>query len=464
MRRAATRNPRSTASFRPVGGLLAALLLLAAAGLDPRAARAAEEASPGEGDLRSLEQQLEADRKRAEELERETEALRAEMDALRSDMVAAAGRAQDLEEELSELERTLAVLEVEESRARLRLEERRRQMASILQGLQRLSLVPRESLILAPGRPVDLARGGILLQAAYPEIEAEAQALRADLSDLASLRAGILQQRDELRGAEAALTEERARLTGLLERKQELEAEAAGALAEARERAQRLSREAQDLRELVDRLEEERRLSLVVLPPLKPEPPAPTAAEPGTEPQEPYSQEPEPGTAAAQAAEEPQVAALTPPSVTAPAEIRSFPDAEASLVLPARGSLARRFGEPLAESAGGRSKGVFIAAREGAQVVAPYDGRVVYAQSFRGYGLILIIEHRGKYHSLLSGMERIDAVEGQWVLAGEPIGVLGSPSSGRPELYLELRRDGEPIDPLPWLALGDDATNGKVKS
>ncbi len=386
------------------------------------------------------------------------------MEALRGELVTAAGRAQDLEEDLSELERALAVLEVEESRARLRLEERRRQMAGILQGLQRLSLVPRESLILAPGRPIDLARGGILLQAAYPEIEAEARALRADLSDLATLRAGILRQRDELRSAEAALAEERARLTGLLERKQELEAEAAGALAEARERAQRLSREAEDLRDLVDRLEEERRLSLVVLPPIKPEPPLRAAEAPAgdsqiTEPKEPESQAAEPAPA-----EEPQVAALTPPSVTAPAEIRSFPDAEASLVLPARGSLARRFGDPLPESAGGRSKGVFIAAREGAQVVAPYDGRVVYAQPFRGYGLILIIEHRGKYHSLLSGMERIDAVEGQWVLAGEPIGVLGTPTAGRPELYLELRRDGQPIDPLPWLAFSDDATNGKVKS
>ncbi|MEJ2016134.1 MAG: peptidoglycan DD-metalloendopeptidase family protein [Limibacillus sp.] len=437
---------------RPGAGLLAAACWLL---LAPGLAAASEEAR--ESDLKSLEQQLQADRERADALAQETEALRAEMETLRGQLVASAERAQDLEEDLSTLEQTLAVLEVEESRARLGLEERRRQMAGILQGLQRLSLVPRESLILAPGKPIDLARGGILLQAAYPTIEAEAQALRADLADLASLRAGIVAQREELQSAETALSGERESLVALLSRKEALEAEASGALAEARARAERLAREAQDLRGLLERLEEERRLSLVVLPKLKPEfQPAPTAPEPAEQPE-----------SAPAGAEEsaPQVASLTPPSVTAPSEIRAFPDDPASLVLPARGSFSRRFGETLPGTTGGRSKGLFIQAREGAQVVAPSDGRVVYAQPFRGYGLILIIEHRGKYHSLLSGLERIDAVEGQWVLAGEPIGVLGSPTAGKPELYLELRRDGQPIDPLPWLALtGDKQTNEKVKS
>ena len=63
------------------------------------------------------------------------------------------------------------------------------------------------------------------------------------------------------------------------------------------------------------------------------------------------------------------------------------------------------------------------------------------------YGQILIIEHGGGYHTVLAGLEGADAVVGQWLLAGEPVGVVGSPDSGRPQLYLELRRDGQPIDP-----------------
>ncbi len=433
---------------------------------------------PPSDNLKSLEQQLEADRQRAKELEVQTQALRTEMAGLRSELTEAAGRAQDLEEELSTLEQTLAMLEVEESRAAQRLQERRREMARIVQGLQRLSLVPPESLILSPGSPVQLARSGLLMKAAYPKVKSEAELLRSDLADLANLRADILQQREELGAAQTALANERERLTGLLSRKEALEREASGALKAARERALDISRQAENLRDLIEKLEEERRLSLVVLPkekpertkpePAQPEPAQTAEATPEQEPAEPAATQDQPAESEAPAAvsqdsapeAETQVAVLTPPSVTAPPEIREFPAGPGTLVLPARGSVVRRYNDDIPEAGGGRSRGLSIQTRDNAQVVAPYDGRVVYAQPFRGYGLILIIEHRGKYHSLLSGLERIDAVEGQWVLAGEPVGVLGAPSSGKPELYLELRRDGQPIDPLPWLAM----TSGKVKS
>ena len=384
-----------------MGAPLLGVLALAASlwGLPAQAQEdARDQAGKPGSELESIERQLQADQEEADKLAREAEALRAEMTGLRSQLVAAAGRAQDLEEELSLLEQTLAVLEVEEARAQVRLQENRRQMGDILSGLQRLSLVPRESLILAPGSPIDIARGGLVLQA-------------------------------------------------------------------ARERAGMLSRQAEDLRDLVQRLEEERRLSQVLLPGLKPERPGagePEAETPQTAEADAQTAETAPASASGTAAapSSPQVATLSPPSPTAPADIRPFPEAQASLVLPARGRITRRYEDAVSSDSGILTKGITIEARSAAQIVAPFDGKVVYARPFRGYGLILIIEHQGKYHSLLSGLERIDAVEGQWVLAGEPVGVLGSPTSEKPELYLELRRDGQPIDPLPWLA----STNGKVKS
>jgi septal ring factor EnvC (AmiA/AmiB activator) len=93
-------------------------------------------------------------------------------------------------------------------------------------------------------------------------------------------------------------------------------------------------------------------------------------------------------------------------------------------------------------------------------VVAPYDGRVRYAGTFRRYGQILIIEHGERYHTILAGLDRIDAVAGQWVLAGEPVGVMSRGESSGPVLYLELRRSGQPINPLPWLATTSDKVQG----
>jgi septal ring factor EnvC (AmiA/AmiB activator) len=64
---------------------------------------------------------------------------------------------------------------------------------------------------------------------------------------------------------------------------------------------------------------------------------------------------------------------------------------------------------------------------------------------------MLIMEHRGGYHTVLAGLGRTDVVERQWLLAGEPVGITQSPKDGRARLYVELRRNGRPFDPWPWL-------------
>jgi len=93
-----------------------------------------------------------------------------------------------------------------------------------------------------------------------------------------------------------------------------------------------------------------------------------------------------------------------------------------------------------------------------AQVIAPFEGKVAFAGQFRGYGQLLIIEHGGGYHTLLAGMARIDVHVDQWILTGEPVGIMGRKGARKPALYLEIRKQGQPINPLPWLA----ARKGKV--
>jgi septal ring factor EnvC (AmiA/AmiB activator) len=79
----------------------------------------------------------------------------------------------------------------------------------------------------------------------------------------------------------------------------------------------------------------------------------------------------------------------------------------------------------------------------------------------------LIINAGGGYHLLIAGMSRIDVSLGQFVLAGEPIAVMGGPAApsfsgdenSSPVLYVEFRKDGQPIDPGPWWA----EASGKVQ-
>jgi septal ring factor EnvC (AmiA/AmiB activator) len=125
--------------------------------------------------------------------------------------------------------------------------------------------------------------------------------------------------------------------------------------------------------------------------------------------------------------------------------------AEGRMPFPARGRIVGRFGQTNME-AGSATRGIVLETRPGAQVIAPYDGQVVFAGPFRGYGLLLIIEHGEGYHTLLAGMARVDCVVGQHLLVGEPVGVMGSQAEGKPHLYVELRHNGQPVNPLPWLS------------
>jgi septal ring factor EnvC (AmiA/AmiB activator) len=133
-----------------------------------------------------------------------------------------------------------------------------------------------------------------------------------------------------------------------------------------------------------------------------------------------------------------------------------------------RGAVAGRFDE--GGKFGSRLRGLTIKSRTDAIVIAPQGGQVAYAGEFRGYGLLLIIAAGEGYHFLLAGLGRIDVTVGQHVLAGEPVGQLGTegfpregaPAGGAPELYVELRHRGEPIDPKPWFNMRDVARPGKV--
>ena len=140
-----------------------------------------------------------------------------------------------------------------------------------------------------------------------------------------------------------------------------------------------------------------------------------------------------------------------------PEGIRPFPDND-SVVRPVQGRVDQRYGE--GAGFGNASRGITITTREHAQIVAPHDGKVVFAGLFRRYGQILIIEHGGGYHTVLAGLAQIDCVVGQWLLAGEPVGSMGREESDQTALYVELRRNGQPINPLPWMTANEQKVRG----
>lgn len=435
--------------------------------------------------IKEIERALAESRKQDSSLQEKAGALAEEVAEMRAELIKAARTAQGHEQALSEIAQTLAALNAEEREKSAALVGKRERLSELLGALERLARLPPEAMIALPAAPTDTLRSAILLRNAVPELEKQANALRGEIRTLADLRDEINERRRAQESQAKALGEERARLGQLLAKKASLETQTRAERERAAATAKKLAEEAGDLRELMVRIEAERKARLeaerkaaeeraraeaqaraVAQAKAKAEAEARAKAQ-----AEARARAGQSGQQQAEIAPEPAPAPARPASTSRPSTssevaslstlrpARPFAQSQGSLAFPAQGRVVIGFGERDGSS---ETRGITIQTGPGAQVIAPYDGQVVFAGPFRDYGLLLIIEHGGGYHSLLAGLERIDSAVNQTLLAGEPVGVMARPTDGNPRLYLELRQNNRPVNPLPWLAAPTRTLTGKV--
>ena len=96
--------------------------------------------------------------------------------------------------------------------------------------------------------------------------------------------------------------------------------------------------------------------------------------------------------------------------------------------------------------------GIEIEAPVDTPVTAVHDGTVAFADQFLGYGLMVIIDHGGKNHTLYAHLAETRVRAGQHVSAGDVVGTVGASGVDGPGLYFEMRSQGKPQDPQEWLA------------
>ncbi len=408
-----------------------ALLALALASALPAGAQDADTDDPA-SQLRSVEEQLEFSRSRADTLEAEARELAEETARLSKRLVAIAARIQARETQITTTETRLASLGGDERKVRESLVKRRKTLAELLAGLQRLEQNPPPALAVKPEDALGAVRSAMLLGVIVPELRAEANALAQDLTRLKRLRRSIEREQNFLNQNVAALEIERKEVGELIETKQATTQLTTEEIEAERQRIASLAQQAKTFRELIAKLDEEKQRA---------------AKKPQTKARKVVA----------------RATALVKPSIR-------FSKARGKLAFPAQGVKIREFGTK--DSFGGKAKGLSIATRKQAQITTPVDGWVVYAGPFRSYGQLLIINAGEGYHVLLAGMTRINADTGQFVRSGEPVGTMGeeavssaaigeiAENESRPILYVEFRKGGNPIDPGPWWAGGDEKVSG----
>ena len=123
------------------------------------------------------------------------------------------------------------------------------------------------------------------------------------------------------------------------------------------------------------------------------------------------------------------------------------PAARPDWLWPTRGEIVSRFGER-----GVLSSGVGIAGTLGQDVIAAAAGRVVYSGTgLPDYGHLVIIEHNDTWLSAYGNNQSVLVSQGQAVARGQKIAEMGPGPGGAPRLHFEIRRNGDPQDPVPML-------------
>jgi murein hydrolase activator len=376
-------------------------------------------------------------------LAEEIAAVKKDSVSLTAALIQAAKTEKKLARDIEDIETRLSSLRADEATVRLSLASRRGVLAEVLGALQRIGLNPPPAILVRPEDALSSVRSAILLGAVVPELRSETETLLSELKELSTIRASIDAERLRLVQTVAEQVAEKKRLNLLLEEKNQLQVSSQAALTAERERAAQLAGRAGSLKELIASLETE--IESVR-----------QAVEEARRAEEERRRR------------EAENAKLVIPEANRLAERAPFSSLRDAVTLPVAGRVTRRFGG--SDGVGGKLQGDTVTTQSGAIVTAPAEGTVLYAGPFRSYGQLLILNAGDGYHVVLAGMGRITVAPGQTVLAGEPVGAMGetkvASSAGfenadaQPELYIEFRKDGKPVDPAPWWAERNSGRTG----
>jgi septal ring factor EnvC (AmiA/AmiB activator) len=308
----------------------------------------------------------------------------------------AAAKLRDIEAATAQAANRLREASDAQQRAAKQISQREAAIAAMLPVVLRLSRYPVETLLAAPAPPAQAIEGVLAVQGLIAELATEIRALRTDQAEQAARSRDIADRQAALEAARARQTQAEAALDRDLSRTRATETAAESEQEEAARQAAALAAQAATLRDAITAMDLAERARQQNAPK--------NAVGPG------FSQ------AAGRA--------------------------------PVAGAILRRYGAPAED---GPATGITFAAAAGAVVNSPCTGKIAFAAPFRSYGRLMIVECGKGYDFVLAGLDRLDAPVGRTIHRGDPIGRMPTGGAKSPGLYLELRLNGRPVDPAPFL-------------
>ena len=357
------------------------------------------------GDIDALTKKEQAAREKTKSLESEREKVRKDVSALKKTLAKTAQQAQNIETGLTSLELETAGLTARVDDLSAQIQDDRAQTMELIAALQRLEATPPPPLALTPRNAKRAADAGLLIASLSEQLKSRADALTLNLKALEITQAQLELKKNDLSTQRAKLKSELNQVNVGLSTKSKLEAKLADEKKAAAAEADRLAAESKTLIELIAKLERE---AAAIVPRKKP----------GAKPAK---------------------------KLVLPKGTKRFAEAKGGMLQPVSGRLLKRYGRG--------EKGITYAGRSAGQVIAPYAGRIEFSGPFKNYENVIILNVGDGYFVLLTGLNELFVDAGDTIQRGEPVGKL--PSQTGAELYIELRKNGSPVDPKPWLGASD---------
>lgn len=344
---------------------------------------------------------------RAARLEASAEAELSDAEAAKQRAAAVAARIQGAEAEIAAAETRIRLIQKLQGEQQARLAAKQEPAARLAAALQTLGRRPPALAFTQPGSITDLVHVRAVLASITPVLRQRTADLRAEIEGSKRLKTNAELAVKALASSKQKLADQREALTQLAALHRGRSQEIQGSAMAEQDRAMALGEQARDITELLGRLDEVSavRNRLAALPPPLPRPAQPNRA----------SEANDTGDKAG---------------------VQSIP-----YRLPVAGTLVTGLGE--VSEAGVRARGMTLATRPDAQIVAPSAGRIAFAGPYRGYGNIVIIDHGSGWTSLITQVSVLDVRTADNVVQGSPLGKAGKE---RPTVTVELRQGSKPVD------------------
>jgi len=295
-------------------------------------------------------------------------------------------------------------------------------LVETLAALQNLAQRPSEAVLAQPLSPVEIMRSTILMRSSIHLLKERAEHIRQGIEDINAQKEEIAKRLEGLEKENKDLALQHQEMKKLSQQKKQIYTNVESQSKEAKHKAEILANQAGSLRDLLDKLEKQKELQRKQLA--------------------------EKERLARQRAADDLRSERGLISFTNNKSGTSFAKAKGLVSRPARGAIVTSFKQEM--SKGVESNGIDIRTAANAQVIAPYDGTVIFAGPFKNFGNLIIIDHGEGYTSLLGGLGENNTEVGQTLMAGEPVGTMPSSSTGK--LHMEIRKNNQPLNPVDWMS------------